>query len=192
MPKTLTATDRKSLIRLASTMPVGSPERKAILAGLQGSSRVAGLKTAGEHPLGRMSIVYFDLIMEDYNIEEDAENGDEFAQSLMDGDGRGALKLESDAIKNLSRMFGKRISNEGHSNDGSLICNFAVNSWAEVNKALSVINRNHTGGDDNIDTGVRYFEARDFRLYPDGTNDVFYGEGNGAEDDWDEWLSDHK
>jgi hypothetical protein len=32
MAKTLTATDRKSLIRLASTMAVGSPERRAILA----------------------------------------------------------------------------------------------------------------------------------------------------------------
>jgi len=34
MPKALTASDRKSLIRLASTMAVGSPERRAILAGL--------------------------------------------------------------------------------------------------------------------------------------------------------------
>ena len=34
MARTLTASDRKSLIRLASTLPVGSPERKAILAGL--------------------------------------------------------------------------------------------------------------------------------------------------------------
>ncbi len=32
MSRTLTASDRKSLIRLAGTMPVGSPERKAILA----------------------------------------------------------------------------------------------------------------------------------------------------------------
>lgn len=35
MARTLTASDRRSLIRLASTMPVGSPERKAILAGLR-------------------------------------------------------------------------------------------------------------------------------------------------------------
>ena len=35
MAKTLTATDRKALIRLASTMAVGSPERRAILAGLK-------------------------------------------------------------------------------------------------------------------------------------------------------------
>jgi hypothetical protein len=34
----ITATDRKTLIRLASTMAVGSPERKAILAGLEKTS----------------------------------------------------------------------------------------------------------------------------------------------------------
>ena len=35
MAKNLTASDRKSLIRLASALPAGSPERRAILAGLQ-------------------------------------------------------------------------------------------------------------------------------------------------------------
>jgi hypothetical protein len=35
MAKTLTATDRKALIRLASSMAVGSHERRAILAGLK-------------------------------------------------------------------------------------------------------------------------------------------------------------
>ena len=40
MSRTLTAADRSALIRLASTMPVGTPERKAILKGL---SKRAGL-----------------------------------------------------------------------------------------------------------------------------------------------------
>ena len=35
MPRTLTAADRSALIRLAATMGKGSPERKAILAGLE-------------------------------------------------------------------------------------------------------------------------------------------------------------
>jgi hypothetical protein len=39
MPRTLTASDRRSLIRLASTLPAGSPERKAILAGLKKAGR---------------------------------------------------------------------------------------------------------------------------------------------------------
>ena len=42
MSRELTASDRKALIRLASTMPVGAPERKAILNGLS--------KTAATRP----------------------------------------------------------------------------------------------------------------------------------------------
>lgn len=38
MPRTLTAQDRASLVRLASSLPVGSAERKAILAGLKTST----------------------------------------------------------------------------------------------------------------------------------------------------------
>ena len=52
MAKTLTATDRKSLIRLASTMAVGSDERKAILAGLSkmaaGNPKVVGRTRSGK------------------------------------------------------------------------------------------------------------------------------------------------
>lgn len=35
MPRTLTASDRSRLIKLASAMPAGSPERRAILTGLK-------------------------------------------------------------------------------------------------------------------------------------------------------------
>ena len=41
MSRTLTAADRRALIRLASTMPAGSEERRAILAGLSSSVRAA-------------------------------------------------------------------------------------------------------------------------------------------------------
>ncbi len=40
MARTLTAADRSALIRLASTIPAGSKERKAILKGLSKSSGV--------------------------------------------------------------------------------------------------------------------------------------------------------
>lgn len=43
MSRTLTAQDRSSLIRLAKDLPVGSSERKAILAGLS--------KTSGKSPV---------------------------------------------------------------------------------------------------------------------------------------------
>ena len=41
MSRTLTAADRSALIRLASTMPVGSEERRAILAGLSKKSALS-------------------------------------------------------------------------------------------------------------------------------------------------------
>lgn len=42
MSHTLTAQDRASLIRLASSLPVGSEERKVILAGLEKSASMMG------------------------------------------------------------------------------------------------------------------------------------------------------
>jgi hypothetical protein len=39
--RNLTASDRSALIKLASSLPEGSPEKKAILAALQGSSKAA-------------------------------------------------------------------------------------------------------------------------------------------------------
>ena len=64
MSRNLTSSDRKSLIRLASSLPKGSPERGAILAGLQKQaagwdtlwesvkaalSGIPGLKVAAKH-----------------------------------------------------------------------------------------------------------------------------------------------
>lgn len=46
MSRSLTASDRSALIRLASSLPANSPERKAILAGL---SKTQG-KVAGSSP----------------------------------------------------------------------------------------------------------------------------------------------
>ena len=43
MPRTLTASDRSALIRLAATMEKGSPERKAILKGLSKSAAMNDL-----------------------------------------------------------------------------------------------------------------------------------------------------
>jgi hypothetical protein len=42
MARNLTASDRSALIRLASTLPVGSPQRKAILSGLTKTSAEKG------------------------------------------------------------------------------------------------------------------------------------------------------
>ena len=50
MSRTLTAADRSALIRLASTLPAGSAERRAILAGLS--------KQAGDWPFPRSQVDY--------------------------------------------------------------------------------------------------------------------------------------
>ena len=55
MSRTLTAADRSALIRLASTMPVGSKERKAILNGLKGASTKSA--TRFPEPMGSTSLV---------------------------------------------------------------------------------------------------------------------------------------
>ena len=49
MSRTLTASDRRRLIRLASTMEKGSEERRAILAGLSKQSRLHSPKTAARN-----------------------------------------------------------------------------------------------------------------------------------------------
>ena len=57
MPRTLAAADRSALIRLASNLPVGSDERKAILAGLKVALRknlrevLAWYRLTGKFPM---------------------------------------------------------------------------------------------------------------------------------------------
>ena len=62
MARTLTASDRKVLIRLASSMPKGSSERRAILAGLSASTKSAGFPLLEkvqdkEHRLGTKAML---------------------------------------------------------------------------------------------------------------------------------------
>jgi hypothetical protein len=60
MARTFTASDRKNLIRLASTMPKGSPERRAILAGLK-KTKKAGLSLDGPQALRDLLRRFFDM-----------------------------------------------------------------------------------------------------------------------------------
>jgi hypothetical protein len=198
MSRTLTASDRSALIRLASTLPVGSGDRRAILAGLRNSTLAMGghKKAAGPHPLNPRSVrvgafVYFELAELEYQIIEDMEKGDKYAHSLMRDDGRGINKLKEDALKNLSRMFGQRIDKGRYGRAGELPCTFGVDSWGDVKKTLDVIKQRRTGNGEEIDTGVQYIVATNFLLYPDGMDGVAYGEGSG-EGDWDKWLAEHK
>lgn len=69
MSRSLTAQDRSSLIRLASSLPKGSPERKAILAGL---SKVSSPRSNFEH---RALVEDIEGYLERY-FEEAAEKGE--------------------------------------------------------------------------------------------------------------------
>lgn len=172
---------RKQIIRLAYEKP-------------QLREKLIPLVTASEgpHPLDpKTAIVYFGVITENYNIEEDAENGDEKAQSLLD-DPRKAVDLELRAVKSLQKLLKTRISNEGHDSTGELVCKFGVSSRDDIKKLNRILNRHHVGGNDDTDTGVDYTVARDFRFYPLGIRGrVFYGGGPGAEGDLEDWLDEH-
>ena len=150
----------------------------------------------------RGGIIYFDLEFEDYNVEEDlsaAEDGDEDAIENLVAAGIGyppdlskAGGQEFQAIAELEKMLGVKISNEGHSNS-SLICKFSVGSWEEVNKVYDIIQRNTGGGEDQIYLDTPYQAAQGFTLYPDENlaNGRSWGT-NGRDGDLDEWLEDFK
>jgi hypothetical protein len=133
--------------------------------------------------------VYFSLHTKEYDIEEAAQEGDAEAKALL-RDPRLILGLEDKALRELSRKFGHRISNEGHDQYGDLVCKFGVNDWVEVKAAKDVIDANLAGygSDDTMELDVPYVLARDFRLYPNGVNDTFYGEEHGSVGTWETWL----
>lgn len=153
----------------------------------------------------KAGIMYFDIITEDYNIEEDAGNaaeGDEEAIERLVSSGLGvppdsekACDLEIAAIKDVEKLLGRSISNEGHDVCGSLICKFGVDSWAEVKRINDIIRKSFGGGDDEIYLDTPYTAARGFHLYPDEgfTNGRCWGVASfRPEGDLDEWLEAFK
>jgi len=73
MSKTLTASDRIALIRLASSLPKGSDQRKAILSGLQTVDKVASTMTEDEfnslRPGTRLMITYSSVMAGSGDLE---------------------------------------------------------------------------------------------------------------------------
>ena len=77
MSKNLTASDRKALIRLASSLPAGSPERRAILAGLQkGASTRGDVNVPGKHILERAEVTDNAKVSDKAVVSGNAEVGD--------------------------------------------------------------------------------------------------------------------
>jgi hypothetical protein len=162
--------------------------------------------------LNNQSIIYFELYFEednaddDYqnNLEEIKENDPEKYNFLMSyfprrkpNRGYALHQLEEEAIKAALRLFSPlKMGNEGHNNWSDLIMWISVNSYADVEKVEEVLAQNHTGGEDDIYIGL-YFQARDFRLYPQGINGPFFGpDYHSNRHDYQgeiwEWLGLHK
>ena len=155
-------------------------------------------------------VMYFELTMEDYNMEEDfssAEDGDEEAIQRLTAAGlthlkplgqqdRALVDLEWKALKEVERLFpGFRVGNEGHDTAGDLICKFNVNTYADVKKVQSIIDRSAGGGDDEIYLDTPYAAVRGFHLYPDANlaNGRAWGVRPGpVEGDLSDWLEDFK
>lgn len=88
MPRTLTASDRKSLIRLASVLPKGSPERRDILAGLKAKdNRDITHKTAAD-----ITDKLYDTVRNQYHAFE--QRMDKTLQAYLARFGKGLLKLD--------------------------------------------------------------------------------------------------
>tara|TARA_Y100000034_G_scaffold118868_1_gene160026 strand:- start:2460 stop:2885 length:426 start_codon:yes stop_codon:yes gene_type:complete len=130
-------------------------------------------------------ILYFDLHIEVYNIEEDAEDPEShhqgYAKSLMNAPSK-INALEWKALSRLEKLFDTKISNEGHDSYDSLVCKIHIGSVAQLADIDEKISQYYTGGEDTMDTGILYVEAMDFRFYPGvGQGPVWYGEQDDAE-----------
>ena len=131
----------------------------------------------------RKAVMYFEIQID--NDLAEMINYEEISDSELES-------MESNALRNVSTLLKVRVGNEGHDRYGSLICNISVNSLEEVAKIVEIVQRNTIGGEDQIDTGVRYFSAQGFTLYPTGVNGrpIYQIGGNGGYEDLEEYLEE--
>ena len=128
MSKNLTASDRKSLIRLASTLPKGSKERRAILAGLNKvASEFVEFENAGDMSLKEFEDFFKGLAknfaggekvskqqrktmieMETYNGTLSGNFDREFANGELSYEGEDRSFLNS--VKSFLKKKGKNVS----------------------------------------------------------------------------------
>jgi hypothetical protein len=133
----------------------------------------------------------FVLVLEQDVLANSADEGDELAIEVQENE-KALERLEEDALRKLSSMFGVKIDNEGMGPQHGLICKFSVDSWNDVARVNKAINQNRIGSGDKMDTDVPFFAARGFVLYPEGINGPRYGKTSRAVGDLDQWLRDNK
>ena len=76
--------------------------------------------------------MYFDIIFEDYNAEEDG----------VDLSDRDISSMESNALRNVGRLLKVRVGNRGHdSSELCSICNISVTSLEDVAEIISIVKK---------------------------------------------------
>lgn len=113
----------------------------------------------------RSAIVYFDLVIEDYNIEEDAGNPEsdlhDYAKQLF-VDFDGGHELENKLYREVQELLGFSIGNEGHGSDDALICKTYPRTAEDAFRCMKVL---PTAG---VQISTPYGAVEDVRFYPQG------------------------
>lgn len=105
MPRIFTASDRRSLIRLASTLEKGSDERRAILAGLYGYGGASTPFGWGKDPVSERLFHILKKAVDDWASALDGVDPT-WRKEVERGEGfplRGSLKVFEDIAKQLRR-----------------------------------------------------------------------------------------
>jgi hypothetical protein len=185
MPRTLTASDRSALIRLASTLPVGSEERKAILAGLGKKAKfVLSPETMNQHPLvpGR-AMVYFDVTVdpEVFPTQEAIFDAEEAAAEMV-----------------AKTIGASRVIPDERVSENIMRYRMPVKKYLEVSALDSGLGSAAAQVFGKKDTfrfkGLRFVGVRadNFRLYPAGKPYEYYGvHGNKQVGTISDWSAAH-
>ena len=118
MSRTLTAADRRALIRLASTLPAGSEERKAILAGLS--------HPEGSVPLSRSVVA--DSVRYEWGRTSDGYHSSAFVGVRMIGT-IGLDWFDRDDLKPSCREDFEKVLNEMEYQSGWSVRDHQIQKW---------------------------------------------------------------
>lgn len=146
-------------------------------------------------------VVYFDLVFQRYQAQEDllhvkerheeedeVEERRERARRALEG---GTRELERQALVELEKKLGVRVYVESSHDDDSVICKVtSLSSWEDVKRFYLSVGKLVSGWDDNIFLDTAYMEASRFVLYPKGVNGPRYGPGE--TDDVAYWLESNE
>ena len=176
MSRTLTSSDRSALIRLASTMPVGSTERRAILAGLTHKATET-INVIGKHIRGNASVDGNAMVYENGLVSGNASvfnNAKVFGDAMVQGNAQ---------VSGNAQVFGKAqvYKNSSVTDDAKVFGNALVGGKADVGGHAQVFGKAQVAGDAVVGGTARI----------GGTAHILGGRWNGSEGEVTEgeWVS---